>query len=215
MTSSIGEGAASTFARRTQKALLALLILSRGLSTGQQLYDNQEDLTEGKYFTRPEGRVQSVANPAPDKVNGSPRCAKFTRNRQRYDYLKLMLTQKPEDLSAYATYAENAPKVTMKVYSTAPAGSTIEIQFGSQTGNAYPEGTHSQFQAVTTASNCWEELEFHFVTTPKGSTTSAKEVDQVTVLFMPNTTAPFTFYFDDLKGPRLTSGSSAKLWKRR
>jgi hypothetical protein len=118
-------------------------------------------------------------------------------------------------VAAYASHDEAAPKMKLKLYTTAPAGTIVEIQLGKKEGNAYPEGTHSQYQAVTTTTGQWEELEFRFVQTPEGSRTSSREVDQVTLLFMPGTNHMQTFYFDELQGPRITENSTAKVGKRR
>src|SRR5690606_16035960 len=106
-------------------------------------------------------------------------------------------------------------KLRMKVYTDAPAGSVVELQLGKQDGNAYPEGTHSQYQAVTTKSGAWEELEFRFVTVPKGSETSARQVNQVTILFRPNTADAYVFYFDDLRGPVISQPAAVRWFRKK
>lgn len=182
----------------------------------QVMYDDGETVSEVKYVTHPEGRVHNlIKNPAPDSVNPSSRCAKFSRNRQRYDYVKIVPGSRLDNVDSYATYDDRAPRMRMKVYTTAPAGSVVELQLGRRDANAYPQGTHSQYQAVTTTQGKWEELEFRFVVSPKGSETAARQVDQVTLLFMPNTTATHVFYFDDLRGPDIKDERSAKAHKRK
>ena len=92
----------------------------------------------------------------------------------------------------------------MKIYTSAPAGTLVEILLGSKNrNNDYPAGTNSQYQAYTTVSNKWEQLEFKFSQIPQGSETSTKEVDQVTLLFNPNSSTSDTYYFDDITGPEL------------
>jgi hypothetical protein len=86
---------------------------------------------------------------------------------------------------------------------------------GKKTGNAYPEGTHSQFQAYTKTTNQWEEVEFKYAQTPKGSETKAKDVDSMTLMFMPGTNGTYMFYFDELTGPSLVSDQSAKASKKK
>jgi hypothetical protein len=103
----------------------------------------------------------------------------------------------------------------MKVLTDAPVGTLIEIQLGKTTGPAYPDGTHSQYQARTTVSGSWEELEFTFSQVPKGSQTTDREVNQMTLLFMPNSNKVATFYFDDLTGPTQKSGTSAGAGKKK
>ena len=103
----------------------------------------------------------------------------------------------------------------MKVYTTAPVGTLIEIQLGKREGIAYPDGTHSQFQARTTVSNAWEELVFTYAVTPKDSRTSASQVDQITVVFNPNSATNDVYYFDDLTGPAVVPVAQASARGRR
>jgi hypothetical protein len=107
-------------------------------------------------------------------------------------------------VSEYATYIGNPPQLKMKVYTAAPVGTLVEILLGCRgRNNEYPAGTHSQYQAYTTVSNAWEELEFKFSQIPEGSETSATQIDQLTLLFNPNTSTSDTYYFDDITGPVL------------
>lgn len=200
-----------------ERCWIGVLLMVIGIEArGQQLYDNQENVMKVKYLTRPKNRVSSFAsNPKTDSVNASGRCLKFSRNRQRYDYIKVIPDGKLEDVSVYASTDPEAPKMKMKVFTNAPAGSLVELQLGKQEGVAYPDGTHSQYQAVTTRSNEWEELEFRFVQIPEGSRTGARDVDQVTLLFLPNSHSIYTFYFDDLTGPPIREGSALKSQKRK
>ena len=103
----------------------------------------------------------------------------------------------------------------MKIFTDAPAGTVVELQLGKESANAYPEGTHSQYRAVTSRSGEWEQLEFTFAVVPEGSRTSAKQVDQITLLFMPGTSKTHTFYFDDIEGPEIAETRSAKLFRKR
>lgn len=198
-------------------ALISLLLSFAAPLSGQQVYDNYEGISQVTYYTIKSARFDSVAvNPAQDGKNPSGYCAKYTRSRQRYDYVKIFPKGRLGEVESYASYDPNAPKLRMKVYSTAPAGTLVEIQLGKKTGPAYPDGTHSQFQAYTTTSGQWEELEFNYSQTPRGSDTGPKEVDQLTILFNPNTNTTHTWYFDDLEGPPVTeSHASVKTWRKR
>jgi hypothetical protein len=94
----------------------------------------------------------------------------------------------------------------MKIYTTAPVGTLVEILLGSRQGNNdYPAGTNSQYQAYTSVTNKWEELEFKFSQIPQGSETSTTQIDQVTLLFNPNSANSDKYYFDDITGPLLTT----------
>jgi hypothetical protein len=185
-------------------------------SQAQQVYHTFEDPGIVTYFAVKGAKFDSsAANPSEDGVNGSPRCAKYLRTRHKYDYIKIFPKGKLTDVTQYASYDVEAQKLTMKVFTNAPAGTLIEIQLGKKTGVAYPDGTHSQYQARTTVSGKWEELSFAFSQTPVGSKTSAKEIDQITILFNPGTSTTDTFYFDDLQGPSVISQHSARLWRKK
>jgi len=83
------------------------------------------------------------------------------------------LALKLADVSPFATYLGIPPKIKMKIYTTAPVGTLVEILLGSKNGNNdYPAGTNSQYQAYTTVSNGWQQLEFKFSQIPQGSETS-------------------------------------------
>jgi hypothetical protein len=154
------------------------------------------------------GMLDSAAkNPAPDKINNSEKCGKYVRNiEKKFDNIKMSAPRKLTDVSSYATYAGNPPQLKIKLYTDAPPGTLVEILLGSKgRNNEFPEGTHSQFQAYTTKSKAWEELTFKFSQVPKGSQTSSTEVDQITLLFNPNSSTSHTYYFDDLTGPGMMS----------
>ncbi|MGZ4036665.1 MAG: hypothetical protein ACXVPQ_02485, partial [Bacteroidia bacterium] len=101
-----------------------------------------------------------------------------------------------------------APKLKMKIFTTAPAGTVVEIQLGRRGGIAYPDGTYSQFQTVTTVSNDWEELEFNFSEIPQGSKTDGSQINQITILFNPNSMSNDIYYFDEISGPVIGSEHS-------
>jgi len=199
------------------KVLLALLSIGAGAASGQQVYDSFEGEGVVCYAKTKTAKIDTLAdNPQSDGVNGSSKCAKFVRSRQRYDYIKIFPQGKLGDVSTYASYDPNAPKLKLKVYTTAPVGTLVEIQLGKKSGIAYPEGTHSQYQARTTTTNAWEVLEFNYAVSPRGSKTSADEVDVATLLFNPNTSTSDTYYFDDLEGPAIeqVQQKSVKLWRK-
>jgi hypothetical protein len=189
-----------------------------GTVAGQQTYNDHDGQSQAHYFVaRNGGKLDSAArNPRRDAVNSSPRCGHFKRSRQKYDYIKVYPKGRLEDVSRYMSYEPDAPKLKLKVYTNAPVGSLVEIQLGRRKSLvAYPDGTHSQFQAFTKVSGAWEELEFTFSQVPEGSVTRSSEIDQVTLLFMPGTGATYEFYFDDLSGPQVLTAGSARAGRRR
>jgi hypothetical protein len=183
---------------------LSVMILSAFNLRAQQNYLDFESIELAKLFYK-SGRIDMKAkNPAPNEVNNSARCAKYTRTAsEQFDNIKLILDQKPDNVSLYANYEKDALKIRIKVFTSAPPGTMIEIQLAKQSNLNYPMNVHSQYQAATTKQNEWEEIEFNFSQKPKGSIVKANEIDQVNILFAPNTKTIEKFFFDDLTGPVL------------
>ncbi len=189
-----------------KKSTLPILgcILLAGISQAQPfIYDNFEG-GKSVHYTFKNGVLDSLAeNPARDSTNTSSHCALYVRNsKKKFDNIKMSLHGKLKGVMDYATYEGIPPQLKMKVYTAAPVGTLVEILLGSHgRNNEYPAGTHSQYQAHTTKSNEWEVLTFKFSQIPDGSETKADEIDQVTLIFNPNTSTSDTYYFDDITGP--------------
>jgi hypothetical protein len=131
---------------------------------------------------------------------------------KKFANIKMNVPQKLTGVDAYATYLGIPPKLKLKVYTSAPPGTLVEILLGSKRGNNdYPAGTHSQYQAYTTKSNEWEELTFLFSQIPQGSETSTTQVDQIVLLFNPNSNTSDTYYFDEITGPGLVDWPAEKI----
>lgn len=181
-----------------------LLLVALGILWGAP-QQNYNDFEGNKYmhFGWHPGTLDSVAkNPWVRGINKSAHCAKYQRNRsEQYDNIKIYPAKKLSDVKKYATYKGFPPKLKMKIFTTAPEGTIVELQFGSKADDNYPSGCHSQYQAVITKRNAWEELTFNFLMTPKGSTVPSTEIDKITLLFGPNVKTNYLFYFDDLTGP--------------
>lgn len=171
----------------------------------QTVYDNFEGNKVISYSAKNGVLDTTVANPAPDDVNKSAKCAMYVRNRaQKFDNIKMPLNGKLSDVSNYATYVGVPPRIKMKIYTTAPVGTLVEILLGDKSlNNTYPGGTNSQYQAHTTETGKWEEMEFKFAQIPEGSETPTTGVNQLTLLFNPNSTTSDTYYFDDITGPEI------------
>ena len=116
----------------------------------------------------------------------------------------MKLNGKLLDINPYTTHYGNPPKIKMKIFSNAPIGTLVEVLLGnSQKNNAYPGVTNSQFQAHTSKKGEWEELVFTFAQIPEGSETISNEIDQITILFNPNSLKNDTYFFDEITGPLL------------
>jgi hypothetical protein len=194
----------SSFALQKCLVLISALIFCIPEGNSQnQVYDDFEGTKVLRYASKNGVLDTMVNNPAPNEINKSAKCAMYVRNRaQKFDNIKMPLNGIMSDVSAYATYLGIPPKIKMKIYTTAPAGTLVEILLGDKNlNNTYPGGTNSQYQAHTTVTGAWEELEFKFAQIPEGSETPTTGINQVTLLFNPNSASSDTYYFDEISGP--------------
>jgi beta-glucanase (GH16 family) len=134
-------------------------------------------------------------NPAVNALNPSQQVARYQRNAgSQYDVLQfstdLIKNATPFEIESY--------KVQVKVYSSAPVGTEIQVLFEKRglLSQPFPIGRRTILSAFTTATNQWEILTFEFVTTPDLNLL-ANEIDQFTVLVAPNTFTNPVLYFDD------------------
>ncbi len=183
----------------------SLFVINSLFAQHIEVYDDFEGKRLVNYASRTGDLDSAAANPLPNEVNSSAHCAKYLRNNdKKFDVLKMTPFALLSDVSAFATYLGVPPRLRLKVYTTAPVGTLVEILLGSKEQmTAYPEGTNSQFQARTTVSGAWEDLEFKFAQVPTGSMTSFTQINLVTLLFNPNTSTNDIYYFDELQGPSL------------
>lgn len=187
--------------------IIIFFMIQSDLVFSQKIVYDDFDGKKFIHYGERTGVLDSIAkNPVRDSVNKSLKCAFYTRNAsKKFDNLKMALHGKLIGVNEYATYLGIPPRLKIKVYTTAPAGTLVEILLGSKNGNNdYPAGTNSQYQTYTTKTNAWEELEFKFSQVPQGSETSFDQIDQVTLLFNPNSSTSDTFYFDDITGPNIS-----------
>jgi hypothetical protein len=186
-------------------AAFAFAALTLSATAQEQVYDNFDGNRVIAYGERSGVFDSLAANPGPNVVNKSAKCGMYVRNSARkFANIKMNLTHNLTGVEAFATYEGIPPRMKMKVFTSAPPGTLVEILLGNRRrNNDYPAGTHSQYQAYTSVSNEWEELEFKFAQIPQGSETAADQIDQVVLLFNPNSSTSDTYYFDDLAGPAL------------
>jgi len=67
----------------------------------------------------------------------------------------------------------------------------------------FPAGRHSEYFAETTTTNAWETLEFELLGLVQNSGVTPDFIDQIVILFEPNTNTGETYYWDNLVGPEL------------
>ena len=157
-----------------------------GAVPGQQNYDDF-DGNKFQNFGFSSGVLDSVfVNPQADGINSSSKCAKYKRaSTVKYDVILMYPNRKLIDVSMYSTHIGTSEKIKMKVYTTAPPGTLIELQLGIRSDNNYPTGIHSQYQTKTTIQNNWEELTFAFSQIPEGSLAGQNSIDKLILLFSP------------------------------
>ncbi len=186
--------------------LLFFVLIFNKFSIAQfSAYDNFEGDKKINYGIIT-GTIDTAAkNPSVNKVNFSVSCAKYIRNKSKsFDVVKMNLNNKLEDVKLFTSYAAYAPKIKIKVYTTAPIGTLIELQLTKKGGDkGFPVGVNSQFQVYTTKTNEWEELEFNFAQIPRLSEVKTSDIDQLILLFNPNSYSAHTYYFDELTGPAI------------
>ncbi|MBA3900678.1 MAG: hypothetical protein H0X62_10795 [Bacteroidetes bacterium] len=189
--------------------IFSAILVSAGFTFAQHNYCSFDGKSQVGYGHR-DGKLDSLsANPKSGNVYKGTHCIQYKRSANKFDNLKIHPQGKVEDVSGFATFHKDAQKMKVKIYSTAPVGTLIELQFTKKGIDSYPKGVHSQFQAKTKKQNEWEELEFNFVSAPEGSEVKAYEIDEFVILFAPNTSGTNTFYFTDLIGPKMSETPEA------
>jgi len=142
--------------------------------------------------------VAAATNPSATGLNTSAKVGQYTRNAaSQYDALALASTQ----IKDGSTYVAGQKAFAMDVYTSAPAGTVVSWQLESSASsnpNNYPTGRHSIYQAVVKQSNAWHTLTFTYANSPDAGTPDA-DVDNVVLLFAPNSTTGTVFYIDNLR----------------
>tara|TARA_R110000868_G_scaffold15251_7_gene69632 strand:+ start:3013 stop:4764 length:1752 start_codon:yes stop_codon:yes gene_type:complete len=162
-------------------ALLILLISNLGFS--QSLPINFEgDVTTADFVDFDGGTGIVTSNPSPSGINTSSSVAQIIRDGGAvFAGSKIILTDNL-DFSVLT-------KLSMKVYTTAPVGTTVKFKLEGS-------GPAVDVNATTTVSGAWETLEWIFVGT-------ANNLNQVVFMFdfgnLGDGTATSTFYFDDVE----------------
>jgi hypothetical protein len=183
-------------------AILFAAILFTGISFAQKLC-TMEGVDKIFTFGHMDGKLETdCVNPKSSTIHNGQKCIKYTRSTNQYDNVKIHTTGKLKNVPQYAVWESNQ-KLKLKLYSTAPAGTLVEIQFAKKGIDNFPKGVHSQFQTKTSKQNDWEELTFEFVNYPEGSQVAPEEIDEIILLFSPNSSKGSVFYFYELTGPLL------------
>ena len=161
--------------------LLASMIFFTGFS--QSLPINFEgDITTSDFVDFDGGTATVTANPNMSGINTSSTVAQIVRDGGAIFSGSKILLSNNLDFSVLT-------KISMKVYTTAPIGTTVKFKLEGS-------GPSAEFDTFTTVSGTWETLEWIFVGT-------ANNLNEIVFMFdfgnVGDGTANSTFYFDDIE----------------
>lgn len=157
-----------------------------------QNFDSPPNVVQGPTT----GVLQPVANPSPTGINTSPTSGAYYRNGgEQYDTLYFSTSS----ITDASQYVSKQRKFLIDVYTSAPIGSTLILQLETPTASPtnFPTGRHSRYTATTTARNAWERLELTYLDRPD-SAASSTGVDEMVLLFAPNTFTSDVYTWDNL-----------------
>lgn len=158
-------------------------------------FDSPERITRG---TTSGKFSDNQDNPTPNEINDSTLCGKYERDGST---LFDVIFYETSDITDGAQYISSEKRLVMDVLTDAPAGTKILIQLEnknrSQPSN-YPVGRHSRYEISTTKQNEWERLSFPLLDRPDPGV-SHQAIDQLVVLFAPNSNNSSTYYFDNFQ----------------
>jgi beta-glucanase (GH16 family)/PKD repeat protein len=111
-------------------------------------------------------------------------------------------------------YKKGSIAFNMMVQSDAPSGTEVVIQLENRANVAkpWPNGVHSTYTAKTGAPNSWSNLVFTLKDTPDLYQTP-DSIDQIVVLFNPNSNTYNTYYFDHFKSVGVNPATTAIIGK--
>ena len=182
------------------KLYILLMLVFPLLSSSQILWDNFEDTRIGYYDFVHGGMTTRLNNPLPNAINSSELCAQYVRNPgETYDVIVIVANGPFLELT---DYINGTKKMTIDVFSPAP-GIPLQITLEDSSiagATNYPDGRHSIYTAITTATNAWERIEFIYVLRPDNSVSDV-DVTSLILLFDIGNNTNDTYYFDNLYGP--------------
>ena len=163
--------------------------------TCEGVIDNIETLRT-VYWVGGNGTYRAaITNPAKDSVNNTLFCNRYYRNGNvTYDALIL----NADVIRNAKAFEDGTLILKMKLYTTAPIGTEVNINFENRALSQldYPSGRRCVLQAKTTKTRAWEELTFKLILKPDNKTPEGS-INQLVVLFAPNTNNTDVFYFDE------------------
>ena len=163
--------------------LLFLGLFTCAIGFSQSLpIDFEGDITTADFVNFDGGTAIVTANPMPSGINTSASVAQIIRDGGEIFAGSKILLADNLDFSVLT-------KITMKVYTTAPIGTTVKFKLEGS-------GPSAEVDATTTVSGEWETLEWIFVGT-------ANNLNEIVFMFdfgnIGDGSENSTFYFDDIE----------------
>ncbi|MBW1296656.1 family 16 glycosylhydrolase [Aquimarina litoralis] len=139
----------------------------------------------------------NVSNPAVNDVNSSSSVGRYIRDASsQYDVVSFSTSV----ITDSNPFKEGDQIFFMDVYTAAAVGTEITISLENQIAseNDFPLGRNSQYIGVVSQQNTWHTIAFTHASSPD-SGTSNLSIDEISILFDPNSNASDTYYFDNFK----------------
>lgn len=177
------------------------LFVSANMSA-QQVWDNFQDIRKVDYGFINGTLIPYFGNPDQSGVNDSRVVAQYSRNS--VETFDVLIIEAP--MADLTDYVSGTKQISMDVWSPA-AGTVIQITLENSTLSEpanYPTGRHSVYLDTTTVAGAWETLTFTFFEQPDAMVAN-DNVDNLVLLFNPNSNTGDTYYFDNVNGPELVS----------
>lgn len=160
-------------------------------------FENFDDPGLVSLLSGTSGTLTEVANPNPGGSNTSAQSGRYVRNSgEIYDALFYDISV----INDGSEYVSKQKKFYIDVYTAAPIGTEIILQLENSsltTPINFPTGRHSRYNTFTTVQNQWERLELEYFDQPDAGTAD-NSIDNIVILFAPNSNTGDTYYFDNL-----------------
>ncbi len=163
----------------------------------EEIIANYEDIDLLSVFFENGEYTAKIPNPNPNEVNTSNNVASYTRNASEvYDVVSFSTNV----IQNSAPFVDGDHIFYMDLYTSAPVGTEITLSLENQviSENDFPAGRNSQYIGVVGVQNGWHTIEFAYASSPD-SATSGVAVDEISLLFNPNSNTSETYYFDNFR----------------
>ncbi|MEW7292450.1 family 16 glycosylhydrolase [Aquimarina sp. 2304DJ70-9] len=163
----------------------------------EEIISNYEDIDQLTVFFENGEYSPKIPNPNPNNVNASSNVASYTRSAtELYDVVSFSTNV----IENSTPFVEGDNIFYLDLYTSAPIGTEITLSLENQviSENDFPFGRNSQYIGVVQAQNAWHTIEFAYASSPDVAT-SGVAVDEISILFNPNSNTSETYYIDNFR----------------